>query len=96
MVKKYRKKAMDGQFIVPYSTIAHVGVDSFYQVCVENKKANEQLIKFIEAFPKFTAMKSEKFHRYLLYLPKSSITELKRLFKQKEEGGTVAILWRNV
>ncbi|MFW9997979.1 MAG: hypothetical protein ACFFD4_38410 [Candidatus Odinarchaeota archaeon] len=95
MVKKYRKEAIEGQFILPYCTVAHTGADSFYQLCLENKPLNERLISFLETLPKISVMKSEEFSRYLLYLPRNAISRVKSLLQQEEDRGECEILWKN-
>jgi hypothetical protein len=93
-VRKYRHRALQDDFVIPYWLVSQIGLDNYYQVCIQNTDCNQRLVSFFDTLPKVKVMKSKEFCRYLLFLPAEAIEKLKRNLKIGEKKGEFEIIWR--
>ncbi|MFW9995665.1 MAG: hypothetical protein ACFFD4_26740 [Candidatus Odinarchaeota archaeon] len=94
-VNEYRQRAVDEKIVMAYWSITQIGIDSIYQVCFKNVLVNQKLAKFLDSLPKVSAMKSDKFCRYMLFLPPAALRSLKSWLYRGEKNGDFEILCRN-
>ncbi|MFW9993420.1 MAG: hypothetical protein ACFFD4_15355 [Candidatus Odinarchaeota archaeon] len=93
-VREYIRRSLDQQIILPYLSFSKIGLDTFYAVIFENKPVNQYMTNFFDSLPRVKVMKTDRFSRYLLFLPETRVKKLDRLLKNLEERKEIEMLVR--